>query len=170
MNYRTLCAMSVVVLAGGLFGCGGADSALSPLAPSSTTQPTTIPPAVPGSWLSGYTLTGVSLSGVVYELTSTGRVPIAGAVVYCELCGQETHSFATADANGFYHFPGDLTTGGGVWLAVGAITTLNVAYNNEYQDPPGMPPQRQGPGWRDVLIDGDTQFDIELVRRGMANP
>jgi hypothetical protein len=28
----------------------------------------------------------------------------------------------------------------------------------------------QGPGWREVLIDGDTTFDIELVRRSAATP
>lgn len=44
-------------------------------------------PGLPGSWLRDYTLTRVSLSGVVYESTATGRTPIARAVVYCEPCG-----------------------------------------------------------------------------------
>ena len=118
------------------------------------------------SWLPGHTLNGVSLSGVVYELTPTGRTPIAGAVVYCEPCGEETHSFAYADEKGFYHFSGDLATGGGVWVAPGVPTPIVVGYyNKDYEDPPGLPPSRNGPGWRDVLINGDTRFDIELVRR-----
>jgi hypothetical protein len=109
----------------------------------------------------------VSLSGVVYELTPTGRRPIAGAFVYCELCGTETHTFATADENGFYHFSGDLETGGGVWLVPGVRTPIAVGlYNSDFTDPPGQP----RPGWREVLITGDTRFDIELVRRAAASP
>ena len=38
-----------------------------------------IPPGV----LSAYTL-----SGVVFEVTATGRTPIEGVAVYCELCGE----------------------------------------------------------------------------------
>jgi hypothetical protein len=113
----------------------------------------------------------VSLSGVVYELTPTGRTPIAAAVVYCELCGEETHTFATADDNGFYHFSGDLAKGGGVWVVPGVPTPIAVGYyNKDYEDPPGLPRMRLGPGWREVLIDGDTRFDIELVRRAAATP
>lgn len=44
----------------------------------------------------------VTLSGVVYELTAAGTVPIAGAAVYCEPCGAETHSWSETDGNGFY--------------------------------------------------------------------
>jgi hypothetical protein len=111
----------------------------------------------------------VSLSGVVYELTPTGRRPIAGALVYCELCGEETHTFATANDQGFYHFSGDLSRGGGVWLVPGVPTPIAVGYyNKDYEDPPGLPAMPLGPGWRAVLIDGDTRFDIELVRRAAA--
>ena len=56
--------------------------------------------------MKGYTLTAASLSGVVYEMTPTGQAVIPGAVVYCERCGEITHTWATADANGFYRFPG----------------------------------------------------------------
>ena len=119
----------------------------------------------------GYTLIGVSLSGVVYESTATGRAPIAGAVVYCEPCGEQTHTFAYADDNGFYHFSGDLALGGGVWVVPGEPTPLALGYyNKDYEDPPGLPPSRNGSGWREVLIDGDTRFDIELVRRAAATP
>ncbi len=94
-------------------------------------------------------------------------MPIAGALVYCELCGRETHTFATADDNGFYHFPGELATGGGVWLVPGVPTPIAVgSYNRDFEDPPGQP----RPGWRDVLITGDTRLDIELVRRAAATP
>ena len=162
----------VLVLALGLGGCGSSDSPATPLTPSPLPPQAVVPaPRPSGSWLRDYTLTGVSLSGVVYELTATGRRPIARAVVYCELCGTETHTFAYADDNGFYHFTGDLARGGGVWLAPGVPTPIAVGlYNKDYEDPPGLPPLGNGSGWRAVLIDGDTRFDIELVRRAAATP
>jgi hypothetical protein len=113
----------------------------------------------------------VSLTGVVYEVTQTGPAGIAGALVYCEACGLLTHTWATADSNGFYRFSGDLANGGGVWLSPGFLTAILVQHTG-YQDPPALPPLRgpifhipDGPGWREVLIDGDTRFDIELARR-----
>jgi hypothetical protein len=130
-----------------------------------------IVPLPPASSFPPGTLRGVSLSGVVYELTPAGRAPIARAVVYCELCGKETHTFATADENGFYRFSGDLATGGGVWVIPGVPTPIAVGYyNKDFEDPPGLPVLRHGPGWREVRIDGDTRFDIELVRRAAPTP
>jgi len=84
-------------------------------------------------------------------------VPIAGARVYCELCGEGTHTFATADANGFYRFSGDLADGGGVWLSPGIRTPVLVLADG-YADPPGL-------AGRYVLINGDTRFDMQMVRR-----
>jgi hypothetical protein len=64
-----------------------------------------------------------------------------------------------------------LTIGGGVWIAPGFLTAISIQHTG-YQDPPGLPPLRgpmfhipNGSGWREVLIDGDTRFDIQLVRR-----
>jgi hypothetical protein len=171
VRHRTSVLVGVLVLALGLSGCGGSDSPATPLTPSSPPQQVVVPaPTTPAcGFLCGFTLVSVSLSGVVYELTPAGRTPIAGAVVYCESCGKETHTFATADDDGFYHFSGDLASGGGVWLATGVPTDIAVGYyNKDYEDPPGLPAMRQGPGWRAVLIDGDTSFDIELVRRATA--
>jgi hypothetical protein len=169
MRHRTLVRGGVLVLALGLGGCGG-DSSATPLTPSPLPPQAVVPaPGPPASRFPPGTLTGVSLSGVVYELTATGRTPIAGAVVYCELCGTETHTFAYADDNGFYHFSGDLARGGGVWVTPGVpIPILVGPYNKDYEDPPGLPAVGNGPGWRAVLIDGDTRFDIELVRRAAA--
>jgi hypothetical protein len=171
MRHRTLVLAGVLVLAIGLGGCGGSDSPATPLTPSSLPPQAVVPSPAPGSLFPPGTLRGVSLSGVVYELTPTGRRPIARAVVYCELCGQETHTFATADDNGFYHFSGDLERGGGVWVVPGVSTLIAVGYyNKDYEDPPGLPPVGFGPGWREVLINRDTRFDIELVRRAAATP
>ena len=114
-----------------------------------------VPPPRPGTWLDGYTLTAVSLSGTVYESTATGPWPIEGALVYCELCGEITHTWATADANGFYSFSGNLANGGGVWLSAGKLTPVSVQADG-YHDPLGR---------REVLIVGDTRLDFGLVRR-----
>jgi hypothetical protein len=46
---------------------------------------------------------------------------LAGALVYCELWGKITHTWTTADANGFYSFSGNLADGGGVWRLAGAL-------------------------------------------------
>ena len=165
LRHRTSVLGGVLVVALGLGGCGGSDSPVWPLTPSPLPPQTVVPAPAPGSWLSGHTLRGVSLSGVVYELTPTERMPLARAIVYCEKCGEGTHTFATADDNGLYHFSGDLPSGGGVWVAPGVPTILAVDYNKDYEDPPGLPRMGYGPGWREVLIDGDTRFDIELVRR-----
>jgi hypothetical protein len=165
VRHRTSVVGGVLVLALVLGGCG-TESPATPLTPAPIPQ-AVVPAPAPGPT----TLRGVSLSGVVYELTPTGRTPIAGAIVYCEPCGKETHTFATADDKGFYHFSGDLASGGGVWVAPGVPTPIAVGYyNKDYEDPPGLPAMRQGPGWREVLIDGDTRFDIELVRRAAATP
>ena len=158
------------MLALGLAGCDGSGPAPAVLSPSPP-RPTVVVP-VAATFPPG-TLTGVSLSGVVYELTATGRTPIAGALVYCELCSMETHMFATADGNGFYRFPGDLATGGGIWVKPGVPIPIAVGgwFNTEFGDPPGLlPPRQGGAGRREVVIDGDTRFDIELVRRAAATP
>ena len=151
---------SLLVLGLALSGCGGADSVSVPVGPSPIAPQVSVPPPVPTSrsWLDGYTLTAASLSGLVYESTPAGDVPIPGAVLYCELCGETTHTWATADANGFYRFPGDPANGGGVWLAPGTPTPILV----------------RGVGFEEqtwlgrslsVLIAGDTRLDIALVRR-----
>ena len=161
MRHRTSVLGGVLVVALGWGGCGGSDFPATPLTPSPP-PPQAVGP--PGSGFPPGVLTGVSLSGVVYELTPTGRRPIPQAYVYCEACSEETHMFVLADDNGFYHFSGDLASGGGVWVTPGIPTDLAVDYNKDFEDPPGLPPSR-GPGWRAVLIDGNTSFDIELVRR-----
>jgi hypothetical protein len=155
---RTLLSIPLWVLLVGLSGCGGSDSL--PSAPSVVPPQAVVPPPPPrtGTWLDGYTLTGVSLSGTVYESTPTGPMPIAGAWVYCELCGEATHTAATADTNGFYSFPGDLANGGGVWLSAGVSTPVLV-WADGYYDPSNRNGQRY------ALIVGDTRLDFELARR-----
>ena len=171
MRQRTLVLGGILLLGVGLGGCGTSDPPATLLTPSPLPPQAAAPAPAPRPSFPPGTLSGVSLSGVVYELTPTGRTPIARAVVYCELCGEVTHTFATADDHGFYHFSGDLAKGGGVWVVPGVPTPIAVGYyNKDYEDPPGLPAVSHGPGWREVLIKGDTRFDIELVRRVAATP
>ncbi len=178
---RTLVGLVLVLLAQGVSGCGGSEVSPTPLAtPLLPSFAPAAPPTHPAPCVSAetsfygcaYTWRGVSLTGVVYETTATGRpVGIGGAHVYCEACGLMTHTWATSDANGFYSFSGNLASGGGVWLSPGFLTAIGIEHT-DYRDPPGLPPLSgplfhipSGPGWREVLIDGDTRFDIQLVRR-----
>jgi hypothetical protein len=102
-------------------------------------------------------LSDYTLSGVVFEITLTGQTPIEGAEVYCELCGAETHSWSLTDANGVYRFTG-------VWTTTGVSTPVWFGKDG-YTDPPGVPVMFNQAGWRHVIIDGDTSFNVELVRQ-----
>ena len=156
MKSKALISTSLLLFAIALSGCGS-DSPIPPIGPSPTPIPPAVPPTASG-WHSGYTLTAASLSGVVYESTPTGRVPIPGAVVYCEDCGEITHTWAVANADGVYRFPGDPATGGGIWLSPGRPTPIMVrGVNFEVQTYAGRS--------IDVSIVGDTRLDVELVRR-----
>jgi hypothetical protein len=172
MKTRIRAGVGAVGIAMLMAGCAGG-STTAPTSPSPLATPPTTPPTAgptsnpgPGVWLGGtYQLAPVSLSGLVFEQTPSGRVGVAGAAVYCEVCGAATHSWAIADANGFYRFSSDLASGGGVWLKPGALTIVGVEREG-YQDPPGIPLMFNGSsGWRQVSVEGDTQFDIQLVRR-----
>jgi hypothetical protein len=142
----------IVTLAAGLTGC---DSPASPLpsAPSTTPSPAGTP------WPGG-SFVDVTLSGTVYEVTATGRVPIDGVVLYCERCGAETHTWAYTDSSGFYRFTG-------VWVD-GRPTPVHVRKDG-FGDPvavaESMPPDPPRAGWREVMVSGDTRLDIELARR-----
>jgi hypothetical protein len=153
MTIRTNTGVFVLALATGVAGCDGANSAAPPAPsavqtplPSTASTPTrnTFPPGV----LSAYTL-----SGVVLEVTMTGTRPIEGVAVYCELCGEETHSWSITDSSGIYSFTG-------VWTTPGSPTP--VWFGKEgYTYPIGVAPS----GYRQILVNGDTRFDVELVRK-----
>jgi len=105
----------------------------------------------------------VTLSGTVYELAGNPSHPVGieGVWVYCEQCGESTHNFALTDSTGAYVFPR------GFWTE-GRPAPVSVTKDG-YTDPPGRPsptpPNPTGAGWREVVIVGDTRFDIELVPR-----
>ncbi len=149
-------------LAVGLAGCNGA-STPTPTAPSAQPQQT-LQPANSGG--DTYYMTNLTLSGMVYEMTPAGRVPIAGVHLWSsEQAGAET------DSNGMYRVTP-------VWVCpctfaptVAAGTSTIEWSKAGYANPNGVPPTvfpwlaAAGFGWRDVTINGDTRLDIELVRR-----
>lgn len=157
MKSRTLVSTGLLALALTCWGCGD-DSSGTGLQPTPVAPQPIVPPRPVSDWLNGYTLSEASLSGLVYEMTAAGQVPIPGAVIYCERCGDITHTWATANADGVYRFPGDPATGGGVWLSPGQPTRIIVrGVNFEEQTWFGRS--------IDVLIAGDTSLDIVLIRR-----
>jgi hypothetical protein len=97
-----------------------------------------------------------TLSGVVFERTPTGTAPIEGVEVYCDGCGSPYgHTFAYTDEDGFYSF--SYTYSG---------TNPLIIRKSGYGDPAGQAPGPvQGSEWRHPMVNGDTRFDIELVRR-----
>jgi hypothetical protein len=149
-----------LMLAAGQVGCDG-EGPVSPTAPSSQTQQTVSAPVLPAGRAA---LSAVSLFGVVTEATPSGNAPVAGVTVYCDACGVNGHTWLTTAADGSYRFSGDLASGGGIWL-LGNQTVIWVVKEG-YQDPPGSSavPGFNGPGWRAVPIDGDTRFDVRLVK------
>jgi hypothetical protein len=170
MEKRKFVSLALWLITQVCIGCGGDGTPTTPVSPSpavapaSPAPPTSQPPVPPGPF--GYTLAAVSLSGTVYEVTPEGRVPIPGIGVYCELCGTETHTWAVADSKGFYIFPADLSTGGGIWLS--ARNTPVLVESRGYRDPDGF---SGSCSWlsdryscREVFIQGDTQLDVELVK------
>ena len=138
----------IAIAAQGFAGCGpepSVPSSPSPL-PSSQTLPTLpqSPPTV-HDWLPGVVFdSNITLSGFVFEIAQGVRVPIERAWVYCERCGEETHAGMYTDKQGFYSFKG-------VW---GTAFPISVR-RDDYQDS----------GWRNVILNGNTRFDVELERK-----
>jgi hypothetical protein len=144
---RLAAALSIVQL---LAGCGSVPapmpSAPSPVAPSAPVTPAPSPSFAPS----------VTLSGFVSEIVQGAPVPVEGAGVYCEPCGEGTHTWAYSDSKGFYAFTGIWGNNFSIWVG-----------KDGYQDPPGAvnSGSPHGAGWRDVRISGDTRLDIQLVRK-----
>ena len=120
-----------------------------PLTPFSAT-PVPVPVAAPTQPPIAYTL-----SGVVFESTASGRVPVEGVHVYCDGCGSPVgHTSVFTPRDGVYSFGWaynstlPLLVQKDGYTVVGAIDVLS-----------------NGMARRLVTINGDTRFDIELARR-----
>lgn len=151
-----------LLLIQGLAGCGG--STELPSAPAAPSPPV---PSLPPAGTGVSVLADATLSGVVYDVVGDSPrqiVGIEGVDVYCEQCGESTHNWSRTGSKGEYVFPRGVWTEGRPSFPIRVFVT-----KDGYRDPPGLPnttpPNPSGPGWREVVIDGDTRFDIGLVRR-----
>ena len=81
-----------------------------------------------------------TLSGVVFEVTPTGQLPVEGAAVFIGI--SSGYRSATTDRTGSYRIPGLCDFHGPVHVSRDGYQTLDTA----------------------VSISGDTEFDISLVR------
>lgn len=154
-----------LVLAVGLAGCNGANTP-SPTAPSEPQPTLTLTLSHSGG--DTYYMTNLTLSGMVYEVTPTGRVPIAGVQLW-----SSEQAGGVTDINGLFRVRP-------VWVCPCSFAPSvepgisSIQWNKDgYDDPAGqaasifdpVPVAVTGSGWRDVKINGDTRLDIELVRR-----
>ena|SRR5687768_15819139 len=159
---RSLDGVAFALLAAfGSVGCDG--SGYSPPVAAVAPSPVFVPPVFtpPAVFPRDFTFVDVTLSGFVFADTPTGRVPVEALWVYCEPCTQETHAGTYTDARGFYSFTG-------VWRELSHSRIQMRFAKAGYTDPEGLPtPPRQlpGTGWREVEINGDTRFDVLLVRQ-----
>jgi hypothetical protein len=106
-----------------------------------------VPPPVPQAT---YTL-----SGVVSELVAAERVPVEGVRLYCDSCGSpDGHTFTSTDANGLYSFS---------WARNGVHPLLVSKDGYDVIDPMGR--LADGTAVKNATVNGDTRFDIQMVRR-----
>ena len=96
------------------------------------------------------TPTGPTLSGMVFEQTSAGRVPLSGIEVQAQSLYATTRS--TTDVNGLYKLTSLPTMPSFVALPQLRLVAKGGASYAAFG--------------RTVLIDGETRLDIELVRPG----
>ena len=144
---QPIVAIAFVALSLILAGCG---STSIPTAPSVQAPipvvPPPAPPAQPGDYI---------LSGVVFEVTPDGQVPVEGVEVYCDSCGSPFgHTFVDTDAQGFYSLS---------WAANGVHALMVRKDGFAVKDPSRT--YSDGSGVKDAMVNGNTRFDIQLVRR-----
>ena len=96
-----------------------------------------------------------TLSGVVFEITGDGKIPLEGVEVYCDSCGSpDGHTFVYTDAKGFYSLS---------WTTNGVHPLFVTKSGYEIFDPAGT--GRDAFGRISATVRGDTVFDVQLVRR-----
>jgi hypothetical protein len=164
MANKTLTGFLLLVFAVELSGCdkARAPGPTAPSAPPAAPTAPTAPTAQPGP---AFLIADVTISGVVYEVTPAGEVPIEGVRI---ANGGGAPVLTETDGNGFFSFRPVRVCPCWSSPSIPAGTTLLFIEKNGYDDPPGLPESAfrpHGPGFRDVMIDGDTRVRIQLVRR-----
>ena len=141
----------------GLVGCDTSNP-FQPIPSQPTPVPATpTPQPVPAP---SFAHRDVTLSGFV---TDSDNRPVQWLWVYCEVCGAPDaggHTYAWADAQGFYSFRG-------IWAAPGVPISIWAGMDGYRVVEEIVPYPSWGSGWIDVMVnvDSDTRFDIHVVRR-----
>jgi hypothetical protein len=95
------------------------------------------------------------LSGVVFEITDAGRVPLEGVELYCDSCGSaDGHTYVHTNADDFYSLE---------WTANGVHRLFVSKAGYQIFDPTGT--LLDAIGRIGATVRGDTAFDVQLVRR-----
>jgi hypothetical protein len=152
MNRHQIVSGTAVGLAILVSACGNMAPPQTFTAPSpSPASSTSVPAPAPNPIVFDSTL-----SGLVYEVTPSGRVPIEGADVEIGVCPPKGgaplgYEKARTDATGFYAV-GDMCNGVTyVWVSKPGYKT--------------NPPRQCDGDCVYATVAGDTKFDIELVRQ-----
>lgn len=96
-----------------------------------------------------------TLSGVVFEATASGRAAVEGVEVYCDNCGSpDGHTLVYTGGDGRYSFA--WAYDGGIPLQIKKDGYSVAGASQTFPD---------GRGVRVAQVNGDTTFDIEIVRR-----
>ena len=95
------------------------------------------------------------LSGVIFEITGSGKAPIEDVEVYCDSCGSPVgHTFVYTGADGSYSL---------AWAVNGVHPLFVTKPGYEIWDPSGTLLDQFGR--IKATVQGDTQFDVRLVRK-----
>jgi len=95
------------------------------------------------------------LSGVVFETTETGQVPVEGVEIYCDSCGSpDGHTFVYTDPDGFYSL---------AWTIDGVHPLFVKKAGYAIFNPTGKLLDQYGR--ISATVKGDTRFDVRLVSR-----
>ena len=149
---NTIKVLGLTVL---MFGCSDS-SRMPPITPSTPT-PAPSPAPAPGPFADKV------LTGVLFEMTSAGRTPVAGVNIELLTCGTSNCPTALTadhlvrtDDDGRYRIEGVYNG------ELNYLWVLSAVYKVAAPPAPGTCPDACD---RVVTVNGDTQLDIELVRR-----
>jgi hypothetical protein len=153
MTNRVQTGAFTLMLAAALAGCSAGGPPL-PTAPTFIEPPPTVAAVFWG-------VEDVTLSGVVYEVTAAGRVPIQGVRVFIS----DDFDMAT-DSEGAFSFSPVWACGPCPFSAPSDGKSTRAWINKDgYVDSPAHQADHFPAGVYQVYIKGDTRLDVELVRR-----
>lgn len=166
MSNRTASGFLLLALVAGTSACDSGVALRPTISGPTSPSPTAAPPPVSAVSI----VSDVTVSGVVYERTLTGDVPIAGVHI-SNGEGPFRMEPQLTDENGFFSFrrvwvcpcAGDPGNG-----PVPAGMTYLILRKNGYGDPPGLPESVFRPhdtGYHDLMIDGNTHVRLQLVKK-----